>query len=92
MFDEIFKRWIEMGQLTENDIVPLFLEWNQEFGDGKATPEEVITLLHIVHTDYYKLMQYILKVVGVRKGYHWEEVWDTNTGKFIARFLVNNEV
>jgi hypothetical protein len=88
MFDEIFKRWINMEQLTENDIVPLFLEWNQTFGDGKGTAREVIALMNLVQTDYGRLANKILHDVGVAKGYKWEEVLDTRTGRLIARFFV----
>lgn len=91
MFDEIFKRWITTGQLTENDIVPLFLEWNQTFGDGKGTPQEVLALLQIIHTDYYRIMERILHDVGIMKGYKWEEVRETNTGRLIARFFVDKQ-
>lgn len=85
MFDEIFKRWINTGQLSENDIVPLFLEWNQTFGDGKGTPQEVISLLHVIQTDYYRIMCKILKYVGIIKGYNWAEIYDKN-GTFVARY------
>lgn len=86
MFDEIFKRWIDTGQLTQDDIVPLFLEWNQTFGNGQAQPEHVLTLMQFIRTDYGRLMLYILKMVGIKKGYEWSEIHDYETGKFIARF------
>lgn len=85
MFDEIFKRWINTGQLTENDIVPLFLEWNKIFGNGTATPQDVMLLINMVHTDYAPILQRILRDVGIKKGYEWAELYDQN-GKFIARF------
>lgn len=91
MFDEIFKRWITTGQLTENDIVPLFLEWNKTFSDGKGTAEEVLILLQIIHTDYLQIMYKILHDVGIAKRYKWEEVRDTNTGRLIARFFVDKQ-
>lgn len=90
MFDEIFNRWVNGGQLTKDDIVPLFLEWNQTFGDGQAKPEHVLGMMSILHTDYGRLMHYVLKMVGIKKGYNWEELWDMNTGRFITRFKVNN--
>lgn len=86
MFDEIFKRWINTGQLTQDDIIPLFLEWNQTFGNGQARPEHVLTLMQFIHTDYGRLMLYILKMVGIKKGYEWSEIYDHETGRFIARF------
>ena len=91
MFDEIFKRWITTGQLTENDIVPLFLEWNKTFGGGKGTAEEVLILLQIIHTDYLQIMYKILHDVGIAKGYKWEEVRDTNTGRLISTFFVDKQ-
>ena len=91
MFDEIFKRWITTGQLTENDIVPLFLEWNKTFGDGKGTAEEVLILLQIIYTNYLQIMYKILHDVGIAKGYKWEEVRDTNTGRLIAKFFVDKQ-
>jgi hypothetical protein len=87
MFDEIFKRWITTGQLTENDIIPLFLEWDNEFKDGTTTPEMILTLVSTLRTNYYIIMCYILKMIGIRRGYRWEEVRDIN-GKIIYRFFV----
>lgn len=89
MFDEIFKRWIETGQLTINDVAPLFLEWDQEFGNGMATPELVFFMLSTLHTDYTRMMNYILKMIGIKRGYHWEEIRDIN-GIVIKRFFVND--
>ena len=85
MFDEIFNRWMNTGQLTQDDLIPLFLEWNQTFGDGKATPQEVIMLTQIIHTDYLRIMEKILKYIGIKKGYDWGEIYDKN-GNFVARF------
>ena len=89
MFDEIFKRWATTGQLTENDIVPLFLEWDQEFGNGTATPELVLFMLSTLHTDYIRMMNYILKMIGIKRGYQWEEIRDIN-GIVIKRFFIND--
>lgn len=89
MFDEIFKRWVTTGQLTENDIVPLFLEWNQVFGDRQVRPEHVLEMLQILQTDYGRMMNYILKMIGIKRGYQWEEVYDKN-GKLLTRFFTTN--
>lgn len=89
MFDEIFKRWVTTGQLTENDIVPLFLEWDQEFGNGTVTPELVLFMLSTLHTDYIRMMNYILKMIGIKRGYQWEEIRDIN-GIIIKRFFIND--
>ena len=89
MFDEIFKRWVTTGQLTENDIVPLFLEWDQEFGNGTVTPELVLFMLSTLHTDYIRMMNYILKMIGIKRGYQWEEIRDIN-GIVIKRFFIND--
>lgn len=90
MFDEIFKRWITTGILTQDDIVPLFLEWNQTFGDGNGTAQEVLVLLNFIHTDYNRIMQKILRDIGIKRGYSWEEIIDKN-GIIINRFFVNNK-
>ena len=87
MFDEIFKRWIKTGQLTNADIVPLFLEYDQEFLGGKARPEEILFFISHFQTDYRPMMSYILRMVGIRRGYHWEEVKDVN-GRVLYRFMV----
>ena len=86
MFDEIFKRWVTTNQLTQDDIVPLFLEWDQTFVDGNASPEQVLLLMQIIQVDYYRVMCNILKMVGIKKGYEWSEVYD-NTGRLLTRFL-----
>lgn len=88
MFDEIFNRWILTGQLYQSDIIPLFIEWNQTFGDGKGKLEEVEVLMTFIHADYFKIMENILKNLGVKKGYNWEELRDAKTGRLYNRFFV----
>ena len=85
MFDTIFIRWVETGQLTQDDIVPIFLEWNQTFGDGLGRPEHVLALLQFFHTDYGRIMNNALKLLGIKKGYEWSEVYDQQ-GKLLTRF------
>lgn len=87
MFDEIFKRWIETGRLNDEDIVPLFLEYNQTFGDKQATAEHVLFMLTHLMLDYTHIINYMLKVLGIQKGYNWEELIDKN-GIVIKRFFV----
>lgn len=85
MFDEIIKRWINTGQLTQNDIIPLFLEWDKEFGEGKATPEEVVALINSVSINYMPILYKILKYVSIQRKYEWAEIYDQN-GTFKARY------
>ena len=85
MFDTIFTRWVNTNELTQDDIIPLFLEWNKTFGDGKASPQDVLALIQFIRVDYRSLMEHILKYVGIKKGYDWAELYDAN-GRFIARF------
>lgn len=89
MFDEIFNRWVTTNTLTQDDIIPVFLEYNQTFGDGQAKPEEVITLMQIFHTDYLAITNSLLKLIGIKKGYEWEEVWDLRTGQLLTKFFIN---
>lgn len=89
MFDEIFKRWINTGQLTEGDIVPLLLEWNQTFGNGKATADQAALVIRSLRIDYASLLQYILTMIGIKRGYEWAEIYDQR-GRFIARFWQKN--
>jgi hypothetical protein len=87
MFDEIFKRWIETGRLNDEDIVPLFLEYNQTFGDKQATAEHVLFMLTHLMLDYTHIINYMLKTLSIQKGYNWEELIDKN-GIVIKRFFV----
>lgn len=86
MFDEIFKKWINTGELQENDIVPLMLEWNQTFGNKKATVQEAVASINFIPYELrFSLLQFILKNVGIKKGYDWCELYDSN-GNFLARY------
>jgi hypothetical protein len=87
MFDEIFKRWIETGRLNDEDIVPLFLEYNQTFGDKQATAEHVLFMLTHLMLDYTHIINHMLKMLGIQNGYNWEELIDKNV-IIIKRFFV----
>ena len=87
MFNEIFNRWIETGRLNDEDIVSLFLEYNQTFGNRQATAEHVIYMFTHLKLDYTPIIHYILKRLGIHNGYNWEELIDKN-GIIIKRFFV----
>ena len=89
MFDEIFKRWITTGNIYENDLVPILLEYDKEFKDGKATPQDVLAFLNhplIIHMDLNRAISRVLKLLGIRKKYNWIEVYDKD-GRLLTRKL-----
>lgn len=91
MFDEIFNRWIETNSLTSDDIIPIFLEWNQVFGDGKATAQDIMLITNIIHCDYGRILCYALETLGKKKGYNWITVY-SKEGNILKRFIYNETI
>lgn len=94
MFDEIFKRWIDTNQLTSDDIVPILLEWDQTFGEGKITGNEVVAMLNqdprIQFVNMGEVLNKALKYIGIKKGYNWFDVYSSE-GQLLKRFWNNVE-
>jgi len=78
MIDDIFKRWIETNNITQEDIIPILVEWNHLVGDGRATPETAALFCSVVQTDYNSMINRALHDIGIKKGYSWYEIVDKN--------------
>ena len=44
-FDEIFKRWVDKNELTQEDIIPILMEYVQTFDKGEFNPQAALHLL-----------------------------------------------
>ena len=91
MFDEIFKRWIETNQLAGEDLIPIFLEWDQTFGEGKITGDQVIAMLNqdprIQIVDMGATLNKAMTYLGIKKGYQWYSVL-TADGQLLKRHFM----
>lgn len=89
MFDEIFKRWIEIGNIYQSDIIPILLEYDKEFNEKQIDPNMISIFLQNPISGYYNLegaLSKALKYIGIKKGYNWTEVYNQN-GILLRRFL-----
>jgi len=89
MFDEIFKRWIETGNIYQSDIIPILLEYDSEFNEKQIDPNMITTFLQSSLVAYSNLdvaLNKALKYIGIKKGYNWTEIYNQN-GILLKRFL-----
>ena len=82
-FDEIFKRWIDKNELTQEDIIPILMEYVQTFDKGEFNPQAALTFAQMVSNQWINgqsglsiALNNALKMIGIKKGYHWAEVLD----------------
>jgi hypothetical protein len=90
-FDTIFKRWVDTGQLTQEDIMPILMEYVQTFDKGEFDPQKALAFVQIAGNQFingqsgiYIAINNALKMIGIKKGYHWAEVLDQN-GNLLKR-------
>ena len=85
-FDDIFKRWVERNELTQDDILPILEAYVVTFNKGEFRPQETLVFAQMMSAQGLlgQLLNNALKLVGIKKGYHWAEVLDVN-GNLINR-------
>lgn len=88
MFDEIFKRWIETGRLSSDDLIPILLEYDQVFNEGKTTPQEITLLLQhpLIQVGIGPAVINALRLTAIKKGIVWTEVYSPQ-GELLTRFI-----
>jgi len=82
-FDEIFKRWVDKNELTQEDIIPILMEYVQTFDKGEFNPQMAMAFIQIANSQYINgqsglalAINNALKMVGIKKGYHWADILD----------------
>ena len=82
-FDEIFKRWVDKNELTQEDIIPILMEYVQTFEKGEFNPQAALTFAKMVSNQWVNgqngltiALNNALKMTGIKKGYHWADVLD----------------
>ena len=87
-YENIFKKWVTTNQLSQNDVLPILMEYNSLFGTKTLTPQEIQVFLHhpIVQGCINILIVNALNMIGIKKGYSWITITD-NKNRFIKRFL-----
>lgn len=85
-FDDIFKRWVERNELTQEDILPILEAYVDTFNKGEFRPQETLVFAQMMSAQGMlgQILNNALKLVGIKKGYHWAEVLDAN-GNLINR-------
>lgn len=87
-YENIFKKWVTTNQLSQNDVIPILLEYNNLFGTKALTPQEInIFLDHPIVQGYINILTInALNMIGVKKGYSWITITDKNN-RFIRRYI-----
>ena len=82
-FDEIFKKWVDKNELTQDDIIPILMEYVQTFNKGEFNPQMAMAFIQIANSQYINgqsglvlAINNALKMTGIKKGYHWADVLD----------------
>lgn len=90
-FDDIFQRWVNEGILTQDDILPILKEYVEVFDKGEFNPQVALAFAQIASQQFINNQSGIhialnnaLKMVGIKKGYHWADILDQN-GNLLKR-------
>lgn len=90
MFNDIFKRWIESNELSQDDLVPIFLEYDKEFNEGNITADQIAVLLQhpFVQMNIISAVDNMMHLLGKKEEFQWIEVYSPQ-GQLIKRFWNN---
>ena len=88
--NEIIKRWCETGQLQQEDIIPILLEYNQLYGDGKATVQECNILINSLGPFISNGVVTALKRIALKLDGQLTEVY-SKEGILLKRFWYENK-
>lgn len=90
MFNDIFKRWIETNELTQDDLIPIFLEYDKEFNNGEVTADQVAVMLQhpFVQMNIVPAVDNMMHLLGKKEEFQWIEVYSPQ-GQLIKRFWNN---
>lgn len=90
-FDDIFQRWVNEGTLTQDDIIPILQEYVEVFEKGEFNPQIALAFAQMANNQWVNgtnglsvALNNALKLVGIKKGYHWADVLDQN-GNLLKR-------
>jgi hypothetical protein len=82
-FDDIFQRWVNEGTLTQDDVIPILQEYVEVFEKGEFNPQIALVFTQMVSNQWVNgqsglslALNNALKMIGIKKGYHWAEVLD----------------
>jgi hypothetical protein len=82
-FDEIFKRWVNKNELTQEDVMPILMEYVQTFKKVEFNPQIALAFAQMTSNQWINgqnglrlAVNNALKMTGIKKGYHWAEVLD----------------
>ena len=48
-FDEIFKRWVDKNELTQDDIIPILMEYVQTFDKGEFNQQGTMAFIQLMN-------------------------------------------
>ena len=83
--EDIFKRWIETGNLTQDDIIPVLMEYAKLYEKGTCSQEQLMIFMQTIPMDWNYTLTRALTLIGKKLRYSWIEVYD-NKGLLIKRF------
>lgn len=90
-FDEIFKRWVDKNELNQEDVIPILMEYVQTFKKVEFNPQIAMAFIQMTSNQWINgqnglrlAVNNALKMLGIKKGYHWADVLDQN-GNLLKR-------
>lgn len=85
-FDEIFKRWIDKNELTQEDIIPILMEYVQTFDKGEFNPQGTIAFIQLMNSNGLlgRVLENAIEKIAYKKQYHWGKVFDSK-GQLLSR-------
>lgn len=84
MVKELVNKWVT-SQLDDSDIIQVFVEYSKTFGTKEVSPQEVIAMFHVMHTDWQRIINRALHDLAVKYECNVAEIYDKD-GKFVARY------
>lgn len=91
MDNSIFKRWIDTGRINQEDIIPIILEYDSLYFDGKMTPQDCLTLLQIPFIPVGDFITELLRRIARKKDGQLIELYDKNK-QLLRRYWYEMEV
>lgn len=90
MIKEIFNKWIETGAISQEDIVPILLEYDSLYNDGTVTPEQCMIVAQMMAFNLSEGITRALKMIAYKWNGQLVESYSP-TGQLLKRYWYESE-
>lgn len=83
-------KWMLLQPFTQEDVLYLFLEYDQTFNEGKVTPQQVLALLQFppAQMGLNEAIRNIIKRLSIKHNLEWADIYKPD-GSFLARYWMH---